>query len=75
VVIKGGAGMVEPTGDELEQKVLHYLGTVDKIKARTVAKSLNLEKRQADSVLRKLAKEDKIEFLYLDTTYVKLKGK
>ena len=67
--------MVEPTGDELEQKVLHYLGTVNKVKARAVAKSLNLEKRLVNNAIRKLAKEDKIEFLYLDTTYVKLKGK
>ena len=61
--------------DEVEQKVLHYLETVTQVKARAVFKSLNLDKNTVNDAIRKLAKEDKIEFLYLDTTYIKLKGK
>jgi len=61
--------------DEVEQKVLKYLETVTQVKARAVFKSLNLDKNTVNDAIRKLAKEDKIEFLYLDTTYIKLKGK
>jgi len=67
--------MVLAENDEIEQKVLHYLGTVTKVKARVVAKAINVERHLANNAIRQLAKDDKIEFLYLDTTYVKLKGK
>jgi len=61
--------------DEVEQKVLHYLGTVNQVKARAVAKAINVEKQLVNKAISKLAQDDKIEYLYLDTTYVKLKGK
>ena len=67
--------LAEPVSDEVMQKVLHYLETTDKVKARAVAKMINVEKHLADAAIRQLAKDDKIEYLYLDTTYVKLKGK
>ncbi|MFH1382019.1 MAG: hypothetical protein ABIH70_03910 [Chloroflexota bacterium] len=67
--------MADPTSEEIEQKVLHYLGTVDKVKARGVAKTLNMEKHMVDNAIHTLAKADKIEYLYLDTVYIKLKGK
>lgn len=67
--------MDEPVTDELKQKILHYLGTVSKVKSRAIAKLIGVERHVADKAVRQLAKEDKIEFLYLDTSYVKLKGK
>ena len=67
--------LAEPASDEVMQKVLHYLETTDKVKARSIAKMINVERHEADAAIRQLAKDDKIEYLYLDTTYVKLKGK
>jgi len=61
--------------DELREKVLAYLGKVDKAKNREVATALGAVKKEVDQVINELAKEDKIEFLYLGTSYVKLKGK
>ena len=61
--------------EELEQKILKHLSTVSMIKARAVHKAINEDKKLVDQAVGKLAKEDKIEYLYLDTSYVKLKGK
>ena len=67
--------MSELSNEELEQKVLKYLSTVEMTKNRNVAKAINVEKRLVDKAISKLAKEDKIEYLYLGTSFVKLKGK
>jgi Mn-dependent DtxR family transcriptional regulator len=67
--------MPEPASEELKEKVLEYLGTVSKAKNRDVAKAIGVEKRQVDQAINELANEDKIEFLYLGTSYVTLKGK
>ena len=67
--------MSEMTSDELEQKILKYLDTVTKVKARTVHTAIAEDKKLVDQAIGKLAREDKIEYLYLDTSYVKLKGK
>ena len=62
-------------GEELEKKVMDYLNKVTKVKARSVHTAIGEEKKPVDKVLGKLAGEDKIEYLYLETSYVKLKGK
>ena len=67
--------MVLAESDEVTQKVLLYLGTVSQVKARAVAKAINLDKHLVNNAISQLAKDDKIEYLYLDTTYIKLKGK
>lgn len=67
--------MAELTGEEIEQKVLQYLATVDMTKNRNVAKAIGVEKSLVDRAISKLAKEDKVEYLYLGTSFVKLKGK
>ena len=67
--------MNEPITDELKQKVLHYLGTVSKAKNRDVARATDIEKHLADKVIAELSKEDKIEYIYLGTSFIKLKGK
>lgn len=60
--------------EELREKVLAYLGKVDKAKNRDIATALGAAKKEVDQVVNELAKEDKVEFLYLGTSYVKLKG-
>ena len=67
--------MAELSIEEVEQKVLEYLGTVDMAKNRGVSTTLGIEKSQVDKAISNLAKADKIEYLYLGTSYVKLKGK
>ncbi len=67
--------MAEITPEEIEQKVIAYLGTVNMAKNRQVATAIGVEKPLVDKAISKLAKEDKIEYLYLGTSYVKLKGK
>ncbi len=67
--------MSEISNEELEQKVLHYLSTVDMAKNRKVADAIKEQKSAVDKVINKLAKEDKVEYVYLGTSYVKLKGK
>ena len=61
--------------EELRDRVLAYLATVDKAKNRDVATALGEPKPAVDKVINELAREDKVEFLYLGTSYVKLKGK
>ena len=61
--------------DELKEKILAYLGTVDKARNREVATAMNEPKPLVDKAIGDLAKEDKIEYLYLGTSYVTLKGK
>ncbi len=67
--------MTEEISEELKQKVLAYLGTVTKAKNRDVARAIEVEKALVDKAIAALAKEDKIEYLYLGTSYVQLKNK
>lgn len=60
---------------DVEQKVLEYLQKAGQVKARAVAKSLNMDKEIVSKAIANLAKNDKIEYIYLDTTYLKVKGK
>ncbi len=66
--------MAEAT-EELKQKVLDYLGTVPHAKNKDVARSLGEEKGLVDKAIAALAKEDKVEYIYLGASFVKLKGK
>jgi hypothetical protein len=65
--------MTELTTEEIEEKILKYLGGLKHVKVRAVFKAIGVEKKRVDQVIAKLAKEDKIEYIYLDTSYVKLK--
>ena len=67
--------MADGAPEELKQKVLEYLGTVSKAKNRDVANAIGVPKHDVDKAINELANEDKIEFLYLGTSYVTLKGK
>ncbi|MGI6552592.1 MAG: hypothetical protein ACOX37_05920 [Bacillota bacterium] len=61
------------TDQDLRERVIAYLQTVDKAKSRDIADALGEKKKLVDNVVKELAKEDLIEFLYLGTSYVKLK--
>ncbi|MEE0229821.1 MAG: hypothetical protein UEJ45_04915 [Peptococcaceae bacterium] len=64
--------MADFTKEELEAKVLEFLGTVDKAKNRQIADALGVKKRDIDAVVADLANAGKIEYLYLGTSYVTL---
>ena len=64
--------MADFTKEELEAKVLEFLGTVDKAKNRQLADALGVKKRDIDAVVADLANAGKIEYLYLGTSYVTL---
>lgn len=67
--------MGEPGHEDLRARVLEYLGKVDKAKSRDIADALKERKPLVDEVVKELAKEDLVEFLYIGTSYVKLKDK
>ena len=61
--------------EELKEKILAYLDTVTKAKNKDVAKAIGVPKREVDKAINELANDEKIEFLYLGTSYVTLPGK
>lgn len=61
--------------EELKGRILGYLATVSKAKNRDVARAIGEEKRLVDKAIAELSKEGKIEYIFLDTSYVTLKGK
>ncbi len=61
--------------EELKQKVIEYLGSVTKAKNREVARAIGEDKAVVDKVIADLAKDDKIEYIYLGASFIKLKGK
>ncbi len=65
--------MTEGVSEELKEKVLKYLGTVSKAKNRDVARAVEVEKALVDKTISELAKENKIEYIYLGTSYIQLK--
>jgi Mn-dependent DtxR family transcriptional regulator len=65
----------EDPSEELKQKVLQYLESVTKAKNREVARALGEDKSVVDKVIADLAKDDKIEYVYLGASFIKLKGK
>lgn len=64
--------MAEFTKEELEAKIIEFLGTKSKAKNREIADALGVKKREVDMAVNDLAQEGKIEFLYLGTSYVTL---
>ena len=67
--------MAEEISEELKQKVVQYLETVPHAKNREVARAIGEDKALVDKAIAALAKEDKIEYIYLGASFVKLKGK
>lgn len=58
--------------EDLRAKVIEYLDKIDKTKTRDMADNLKEKKSEVDKVVKELAKEGKVEFLYIGTSYVKL---
>lgn len=67
--------MAEEATEELKEKVVKYLETVSKAKNRDIARELGEDKGLVDKAIAALSKEDRIEYIYLGTSFVKLKGK
>lgn len=63
------------TPEEIQEKIIAYLKTVDKSKNKDVAKAIGVDKKLVDKQINELAKQDILEFLYLGTSFVKIKGK
>ncbi len=61
--------------EELKAKVLEYLATVPHAKNKEVARCIGEEKALVDKAISALSKEDKVEYIYLGASFVKLKGK
>ncbi len=67
--------MADFTKEELEAKVIEFLGTKEKAKNREIADAIGVKKRDIDAVVADLANAGKIEYLYLGTSYVTLPKK
>jgi Mn-dependent DtxR family transcriptional regulator len=65
--------MTEGVTEELKEKIIKYLGTVTKAKNRDVSRALEMDKAIVDKGIAELAKEGKIEYIYLGTSYIQLK--
>ena len=61
--------------EALKQQIVHYLEGVSKAKNREVARAIGQDKAIVDKGIGELAKEDKIEYIYLGASFIKLKGK
>lgn len=64
-----------PAKPEVKEKVLAYLDTVEKAKSRDIATAIAEAKSEVYNAVKELAIEDKVEYLYLTTTFIALKGK
>ena len=65
--------MAEYTKEELEAKILEFLAPEGKkAKNKEIATALGVSKKEIDLAVNELAKEGKVEFLYLGTSYVTL---
>lgn len=64
-----------PADPEIKEKVLAYLDTVEKAKNKDIAKAIGEVKANVDLAVKELSIEDKVEYLYIGTSYVALKGK
>ncbi|AEF95482.1 putative dissimilatory sulfite reductase subunit D [Desulfotomaculum nigrificans CO-1-SRB] len=61
--------------EELKAKILEYLAGVSKEKPRVIAEKIGANKKEVDKACSELAKEGKIEYLYIGTSYVTLAGR
>lgn len=64
-----------PANPEVKQKVVAFLGTVQKAKSKEIAAAIGEKKSDVDLAVKDLAMEDVVEYLYITTTFIALKGK
>ncbi|KUO62647.1 MAG: peptide-binding protein [Gracilibacter sp. BRH_c7a] len=60
---------------EIKEKVVAYLNTVQKAKGKEIAAAIGEKKSDVDLAVKELAMEDIVEYLYITTTYIAIKGK
>lgn len=61
--------------EETKAKILAFLEGVSKEKPRVIAEKIGAKKKDVDKACSELAKEGKIEYLYIGTSYVTLAGR
>jgi Mn-dependent DtxR family transcriptional regulator len=62
--------------EELKEKILKYLGTVNQARNREVARAVGEDKGAVDKLISELAKDGKIEYRsFGGITYIALGGK
>ena len=64
-----------PANPEIKAKILEYLGKVQEAKSRDVALAIGEKKSDVDNAVKELTAEDLVEYLYITTTFICLKGK
>lgn len=64
-----------PANPEIKAKILEYLANVEKAKSRDIAVAIGAKKSDVDDAVKELTAEDLVEYLYITTTYICLKGK
>ena len=64
-----------PADPVIKEKVLAFLDTVEKAKSKEIAAKIGEKKADVDNAVKELALEEKVEYLYITTTFVALKGK
>lgn len=64
-----------PANPEVKAKILAYLDTIEKAKSKEIAAAIGEKKADVDLAVKELAFEEKVEYLYITTTFVALKGK
>ncbi len=64
-----------PADPKIKEEVLAYLDTVEKAKSKEIAQQIGEKKSAVDLAVKELAFEDKVEYLYITTTFIALKGK
>lgn len=60
---------------EIKDKVVAYLHTVQKAKSKEIAVAIGEKKSDVDLAVKELALEDIVEYLYITTTFIAIKGK
>lgn len=59
----------------IKEKVVAYLNTVQKAKSKEIAAAIGEKKSDVDLAVKELAMEDIVEYLYITTTFIAIKGK
>jgi Mn-dependent DtxR family transcriptional regulator len=67
--------MGEESLDDLKKRIIDFLSKEGKSKNRKVADALGADKRLVDKAIGDLSKEDVVEYLYLNGSFIQLKNK
>lgn len=67
--------MSEESLDDLKKKIIDFLAKEGQSKNKKVAEALGTDKRLVDKAIGELSKEDVIEYLYLNGSFIQLKNK